>query len=116
MHGESRQHDQDLVSDRPGRGWANAGGDARHAMDPPTDPVAHERERFAHSLAERLKQAFGKKLFEHLVIVAEPAFLGELRRALDRDVAQRVSAEVNSNIVRLEDLEALRSHLPDFLY
>lgn len=85
-------------------------------MDPPTDPVAHERELFAHSLAQRLKQALGEKLFDHLVIVAEPSFLGELRRALDRNVTQCVSAEVNSNIVRVEDLEALRSHLPDFLY
>ena len=116
VRGEARQHDQDLVSDRPGRGWANAGGDGRHAMDPPTDPVAHERALFARTLAERLKQALGERSFEHLVIVAEPSFLGTLRDALDREVAKRISVELDSNIVRIEDLEALRSHLPDFLY
>ena len=85
-------------------------------MDPPTDPVAHERALFARALAERLKHGLNEQSYDHLVIVAEPSFLGELRRALHRDVARRVSAEVNSNIVRLEDLAALRSHLPDFLY
>ena len=116
VHGESRQPDQALASDRPGRGWANAGGDARHAMDPPSDPAAVERERFAQQLAVRLKAAHHQGRFQHLVIVAAPALLGALREQLDPVVARCVSGEIAKNVVKTEDLAALRAHLPDFLY
>jgi protein required for attachment to host cells len=116
VHGESRQPDQALSSDRPGRGWANAGGDARHAMDPPSDPAAVERERFAHQLAARLKSAHHEGRFQHLVIVAAPALLGALRDEIDPVVARCVSHEIAKNVVKVEDLVALRGHLPDYLY
>ncbi|TVQ44619.1 MAG: host attachment protein [Gammaproteobacteria bacterium] len=116
VHGESRQHDQDLTSDRPGRGWANASGDARHAMNPPTDPAVHERERFAQALAERLRTGRNAGQYDHLCIVAAPAFLGVLREQLDPAVSQVVTAEVAKNVTREEDLARLRAHLPDFLY
>ena len=78
-HSESRAQNQDLVSDRQGRGWASASGDARHAMDEPTDPAQHERERFARAVAERLKTAHHQGVFKHLAIIASPSFLGVLR-------------------------------------
>lgn len=115
-HSESRAQNQDLVSDRPGRGWASASGDARHAMDEPTDPAHRERERFARIVAERLKSAHHEGVFKHLVIVAAPSFLGSLREVLDRQVAQSVRAEVAKNVVKVEDVALLRSHLPDFIY
>lgn len=116
VHGESRQHDQDLTTDRPGRGWANASGDGRHAMSPPTDPAVHERDRFAQALAERLRTGRNAGHYDHLVIVAAPAFLGALREQLDPGVARVVSAEVAKNITREDDPARLRAHLPDFLY
>ncbi|TVP89024.1 MAG: host attachment protein [Thioalkalivibrio sp.] len=115
-HTESRASPQDLVSDRPGRSWANPSGDGRHAMDEPTDPAHHERERFARMVADRLKSAHHEGVFKHLVIVASPSFLGALRDVLDRNVAQVVRAEVSKNVVKVEDLAVLRSHLPDFIY
>jgi protein required for attachment to host cells len=115
-HSESRAQNQDLVSDRQGRGWASASGDGRHAMDEPTDPAHHERERFARMVAERLKSAHHEGVYKHLVIVASPSFLGVLREVLDRHVAQAVRAEVAKNVVKVDDLAVLRSHLPDFIY
>jgi protein required for attachment to host cells len=115
-HSESRAQNQDLVSDRPGRGWASAGGEGRHAMEEPTEPAHHERERFARIVAERLKSAHHEGVYKHLVIVASPSFLGALRDVLDRSVSQAVRAEVAKNIVKIEDLSVLRSHLPDFIY
>jgi protein required for attachment to host cells len=115
-HSESRAQNQDLVSDRPGRGWANAQGDARHAFDETTDAAHHERDRFARMVAERLKSAHHEGVFKHLVIVASPSFLGALREVMDRQVAQSVRAEVAKNVVKIEDPEGLRSYLPDFLY
>lgn len=115
-HTESRVHDQDLVSDRPGRSWSSASGDARHAMQESTDPAANERNRFARQLADRLKAAHHEGLFKHLVIVAAPTFLGALRDTLDATVAQRITAEVSKNVTKSTDATSLRSHLPDFLY
>ncbi len=115
-HSESRSHNQDLVSDRPGRGWSSASGDGRHAMQESTDPATNERDRFARQLAERLKAAHHEGTFKHLVIVAAPSFLGALREVLDHHVAQTVTAEIPKNITKVDDPSALRSHLPDFLY
>jgi protein required for attachment to host cells len=115
-HSESRAQSQDLVSDRPGRGWASASGDARHAMDQPTDPAHHERERFARIVADRLKAAHNQGAFKHLALVASPSFLGVLREVLDRHVAQVICVEVAKNVVKVESPEALRPFLPDFLY
>ncbi len=115
-HSESRAQNQDLVSDRPGRGWASASGDGRHAFEEPTDPAHQERNRFARMVAERLKSAHHEGTFKHLVIVASPSFLGALREFMGRQVAQCVRAEVAKNVVKVEDPEALRSYLPDFLY
>ena len=115
-HSESRAHNQDLVSDRPGRSWGSTGGDGRHAMQDPTDPGVQERDRFARQLAERLREAHHAGSFQHLVIVAAPSFLGALRELLDRQVAQTVTAEVAKNVTKVEKPADLRKHLPDFLY
>ena len=115
-HTESRFQNQDLVSDRPGRGWASASGDGRHAFEEPTDPAQHERDRFARIVAERLKTAHYQGTFKHLVLVAAPSFLGALRDVLDRQVQQVVCAEVAKNVVKVDDPGTLRGYLPDFLY
>lgn len=115
-HSESRAQNQDLVSDRPGRGWGSAHGEGRHAFEEPTEPAQHERDRFARMVAERLKSAHHEGVYKHLVIVAAPSFLGALREVMDRAVAHTVRVEVAKNVVKIEDPEALRSYLPDFIY
>jgi protein required for attachment to host cells len=115
-HTESRLRSRDLVSDRPGRSWADAAGSGRHAMAEPTDPATHELARFARMVVDRLQAAHHQGLFKHLVIVAAPTFLGALREAMDRPLAQTVRAEVAKNVVKIEDPEGLRAYLPDFIY
>jgi len=115
-HNESRAQNRELVSDRPGRSWSSASGDARHAMQESTDPAVTERNRFARHLAERLKSAQHEGIYKHLVIVAAPSFLGALRETLDSGVAKAISVEVAKNVTKVERPEALRPHLPDFLY
>lgn len=115
-HSESRAYNRDLVTDRPGRSWASASGDARHGMDEPTDPAQRERERFARQVADRLLEAFREGAYKRLVIIAAPTFLGVLRDLLDRNVAQAVCLELAKNIVKIDEPASLRAHLPDFLY
>ncbi len=114
VHPETRLHEGDLSDDRPGRSWGH-GGEGRHAMDDPTHPHDKERDTFAREIAARLLRALNDNAYQHLVVVAPSGFLGRLRAHFDARVSARVSAEVNADIVR-ERPDAIRTHLPDFLY
>jgi protein required for attachment to host cells len=115
-HGASRFRTADLVTDRPGRGWASASGEGRHGIDIPTDPTEQERERFAEQIVDRLQAAQQAGAFQHLAIVAAPAFLGILRAKMTPALAATVCSEIARNVVKLDDTDALRTYLPDFLY
>lgn len=112
-HSEGRLHDRDMTSDLPGRnkGECGTGG---HAFDQATDPKEHEAEQFAHHVAKHLEVARNEHKVEQLVLVAEPSFLGLLRRQLSDQVAKMVCFELDSNIVNLTPTE-IRAHLPEFL-
>lgn len=103
-------HDRDLVSDRPGRGYAR-GGEARFAMEMPDDPRQREAVRFARRIARRLDEARRKNEFEQLVVVAGPPFLGLMRAALSRPTREAVVHEIPKDLVH-SPAEALRRHLP----
>jgi protein required for attachment to host cells len=79
-------------TDRPGRSSASVGV-ARSAMEE-TDWHHIAEERFAGELAEALYRHAHANLFEKLVIIAPPKVLGNLRKALHAEVAERVAAEI----------------------
>ncbi len=81
----------DQAANRPGR-MADSQGN-KSAFD---DTDWHElaKERFAHDLADLLYERAHKGMFEHLVIVAGPNVLGELRKTMHKEVADKVVAEV----------------------
>lgn len=98
-------HARDLTTDLAGR---------RHSTAPPTstshrtvmhhgtasdyDPQAVEIERFAQQLAARLSELARHSPLEELVVIAEPRFLGVLRRKLPELLHQRVSREVTRDL------------------
>lgn len=84
--------DIDQSANRPGR-MNDTGVQQRSAMD---DTDWHEiaKERFADDLAEMLYARAHRGAFEHIVLVAPPKVLGELRKQLHQEVAQRVIGEV----------------------
>lgn len=49
---------------------------------------------FARALTERINGAALRNSFEHLVLAADPATLGEMRRHLHKEAAARLLAEV----------------------
>jgi len=59
-----------------------------------TPPREVEAQRFARELAELLRLARTRNEYDKLVLVAAPAFLGELRGVLDNTVAGSVRAAV----------------------
>ncbi|WP_373353834.1 host attachment protein [Pseudoroseicyclus sp. CXY001] len=80
-------------TDRPGRMNDGGGRVQKSALDE-ADWHKLAKERFADELAERLYKLAHKGAFEHLVIVAPPVVLGEMRQKLHKEVEAKVIAEV----------------------
>ncbi|WPL18395.1 attachment protein [Thiorhodovibrio winogradskyi] len=110
----SRLLDQDLVTDRPGRGFGSA-GQGGHTLEPSTQPGDVEAERFAKRLAEILDQARAEQRFEMLGLVAPPAFLGLLRKRLPDETARQVVLEIDKDLTR-HDADGVRARLPERLF
>ncbi len=109
-HPESRLHNLDLVSDKPGRDFESSGM-GRHALEPAVMPKQLEFELFAKRLADYLQEAHHKREFEDLYIAASPAFLGLLRQELSPTVTKSIKGTVDKDITQLKSSEIL-NHLP----
>ena len=114
IHPEARLHEQDLVSDRPGRGFDRV-GPGGHAEEPDTTMVEQETGNFALELSRFLLKGRTDGRFDGLMLIAAPAFLGSLRDRLDGPTRGRIMLEVAKNLVHL-DAAAVRNYLPDRLY
>ncbi len=95
---ESRLREQDLTSDQPGR-VVGMGSPVRHGV-----PAAHSKkeqaaERFARELCELLFQARDNGGLDNIVLIAPPAFLGQLRSHMDAPTRRLVSTEIAKNVV-----------------
>ena len=108
-----RQPEHELGTDEPGRGSAG-GPSGRHALEPRQDIREYYANKFAHDIAQRLKQARVTGQMERTYLVAAPQFLGTLRHELDRSTAACVVQTINKDLVghRADDI---RSHLPERL-
>lgn len=113
VHPAARLHEQELTSDLPGRSFDSA-GEGRHAMEEPHSPKEHEADKFAQELAERLEQGRTRHLYQRLILIAGPAFLGRLRKHLSAEAAACVTLELDKDLTQT-DLAALRRHLPERL-
>jgi protein required for attachment to host cells len=114
IHPEARLHEQDLVSDRPGRGFDRS-GPGRHAEEPDTTVTEQETNNFALELSRFLLKGRSLGKFDALVLIAAPAFLGSLRERLDGPTRGRILLELAKNLVHL-DAAAVRGYLPERLY
>lgn len=113
VHPEARQHNEDLVTDQPGRVFDSA-GEGRHATDYGTSPKNHEADVFARELIDTLAQARAEGRFDRLYVIAAPAFLGRLREQYPEPLRQALAGEIDKNVVR-EDADAVRAQLPERL-
>ena len=83
-------------------------------MDPPTDPHEQEVKNFAHRLNQRLESAEAQKVYDMLVLVAPPHFLGLLKSGLGKGPQRRLVAGIPKDLTRLSNSE-LQVHLADVL-
>ena len=111
-HTEGRLHDRDITSDYPGK--IKGEGSVGHAFEQPTDPKKHEADNFAHRIAHYLEEAHNANKFEQLLIIAEPSFLGLLRRCLPEHIKKHVCFELDKNIT-MQSAADIRKHLPKYL-
>ena len=93
-----------LVSDRQGR--SDSSGMPGHNAVGKEDSVRQQiTERFAHELAKFLEKENERKMFESLVIVAEPHFLGELRKAIGKETSKKLRQSVSKDLAHVADNE-----------
>lgn len=98
-HTEGHLKDHDIGSDRPGRS-ANRRGGAPHSLTPTQDPTDHLTQTFARYLADQLTRGRSERLFDQIILVAEPKFLGVIKGALDPATASKVIATVAKELDR----------------
>lgn len=100
--------DRDLKSDRPGRVYNRAapsgsrrGAMAHHATGGERKPRRQLAEVFARRVAGAIRAAAKTTPFEHLILVAEPRFLGTLRRALPAGLRAKVAVQIARDLMHL---------------
>lgn len=107
VHPESRLHERDLVSSKPGESFESF-GTGRHPIEPPTSQKDTEFALFAKMLNEYLVKEHVDAKFSELYLVASPNFLGLLRQTLSPTLLHLVTKEVNKDIVRASTSEILQ--------
>lgn len=112
-HPEGRIHEQNLVSDLPGKDSGKGGGGA-HAFQEKTEPKREEMIEFARRIADYLDDTRKANNLNKLVIIAAPAFLGELRNHLSTETTEKIVFELDKNLTQHSE-EDIRHHLSEFL-
>jgi protein required for attachment to host cells len=100
---------RDILADRPGRTFDSVGA-GRHAKENPTDPHRQLKREFAGTVVGHLRKAMLAKRFDRLILVAPPAFLGDLREELPKDLENKVAGEVTSDLTNTPESD-LPAHL-----
>lgn len=112
-HPEGRIHQQSLVSDLPGK-EAGKGGGGDHAYQEKVEPKKHEMIEFAKRIADYLDDERKANKLNNLLLVAAPAFLGELREHLSNATKELIAFELDKNLAH-HDIQDIRKHLSTFL-
>jgi protein required for attachment to host cells len=97
-------HESELDSDRAGRSVSTSGGGLlNHALDRRHHKHEQVAKRFAGKIAQALQVENLRKRYRGLVVVAEPHFLGLLRKALPGAVREKVVREVTREYTQGSD-------------
>jgi Protein required for attachment to host cells len=109
IHSESRLHEQELISDRPGRTF-DSKGFGRHAKETGIHAKEQEAIKFASRITDYIESERNKHNFNCLVLIATPDFLGLLRKSLSKEAHKLIAKEIDKNLV-LMDEASIREYL-----
>jgi len=112
VESEGRLHDRDITSDLPGKMHNGVG--SGHAYESKISPKQQRSINFAKRIADYLDTARKANKLYNILIVATPELLGELRKQLSSETANRVVFELDKDLT-LDSLAEIRLHLPQFL-
>lgn len=109
----AHQFEKDLVSDRPGHVVKGRGGPSRTVGQHETHKD-HAADQFANTVCKRLSQARLDGSMGKLYVIAEPEFLGLLRKHMDTATKAIIADEINKDVTKCSAAE-LRAMLPQAL-
>lgn len=110
-HPAGKLKNKEINSDKHGRSFDRRGR-GRHAYSTEQDAVNHVAEQFAKQLSGMLEEGRTHQRYAHVVLVAEPRFLGNLRAALSPQSAAMVRATLDKDLGSIEARDLPR-HLDD---
>lgn len=90
-------------------------GSSQRRMAPRTDSSDLALEAFARVIGEKLKEAYQRGDFEHLVVAAAPRLMGHLREHMDPTVKAAVNLEIDKDFANLP-LEKLTNALEPHIF
>jgi len=97
-HEESRSKTSDLVSDHSGSRSSEGRSVHHNALAPSSSPKALEKARFAHSLSKTLDEAMRSARFRRWVLVAQPHFVGLMKKELTPELEKHLLATVDKDM------------------
>ena len=85
-------------TDRPGREHSSVGFGRSSVSQ--TDWHDLEEHKFAHAVAATLEKIVRERKVEHLIVVAPPRTLADLREAFHDDVKKKIVAELDKDLTK----------------
>lgn len=110
VHPKSGLKVEDMTWD--GLGVASDGFRTNHnSMEPATSPKMKEAQSFAKQIAKFLELKCNQSKFNRMFLMAEPSFLGVLRRNLNSNTLRCLEGEVSKDLTK-QDLKGIWNHMP----
>ncbi len=103
----------DIGTERPGR-THDSSGEARHALQPASDPHREEKRHLAHRVGEFLEEQRQENAFERLIVIAAPQALGDLRNQFSSQLQTMIAEEIDKDLTMFT-LHELQNKLPDLI-
>jgi len=99
-----RYKGRQINADRPGRVFSNSGV-FHHALSRRIGPHDHNADVFAREIAAFVEKGRNTESFNHLVLIAEPKFLGKIRIALKGATAKRIIKVIKNDFAYVPDTQ-----------
>jgi protein required for attachment to host cells len=96
---------REIMSDKPGRSFASAGGGRRSAMAYSSDLIAEDQRDFIRQVIAVLESHRRAGDFGSLAVFAEHDMLGHLRQLMPQALRDLVICEVPKNLLHLSTQE-----------
>lgn len=107
---DARAYGRELMRDRPPRTHDRYGA-GRHAIEPHTELRDKTAEKFARALDSALERGRVDHLYDRLVVIASPSFLGRLNATFSRQLRTQLVSALPKDLTAARS-EVIRSHLP----